>query len=254
METSRLIESIVRQTTVLIAQLSTASGLRAPLSQVTNQVFLDLVSELEGQGVGRKVIADMFGLALRSYQQKVQRLQESAADRDATLWEAMLGFIQERKTTSRAEILARFAPDDGATVRGVLNDLVTSSLVYRTGSGDATVYRAAQADETRSAPAPGWEAAVLEHFQAVVGAMCGKLAAASGSNAAPANLGGSTFTFEVWPGHPHYEQVVRLLERCEHDLATLGDAVQAHNTQQPKPVTHDRVTFYFGQNVRSEGA
>ena len=62
-----LIHAIVRQTTILIAQLATARGVRAPLAQIANQVFLDLVNELERQGVSRKVSADMFGLGLRTY-------------------------------------------------------------------------------------------------------------------------------------------------------------------------------------------
>ncbi len=56
-----LIDSIVRQTTVLIAQLATATGGRAPLAHTANQVFTDLIRELKEQGVGNKVIADMFG-------------------------------------------------------------------------------------------------------------------------------------------------------------------------------------------------
>ena len=62
-----LIDSIVRQVTVLIAQLATSGGIRAPLSHVANQVFVDLARELEEQGVSRKVSADMFGMALRAY-------------------------------------------------------------------------------------------------------------------------------------------------------------------------------------------
>ncbi len=41
-----LIDSIVRQTTVLIAQLATSRGARAPVAHVANQVFLDLTREL----------------------------------------------------------------------------------------------------------------------------------------------------------------------------------------------------------------
>ncbi len=335
MQTSLLIDAVVRQTTVLIAQLSTTSGLRAPLAHVANQVFLDLVTELEGQGVGRKVIADMFGLALRSYQQKVQRLQESATDRGATLWEAMLAYIQEHKTVSRSQVLARFAHDDGATVRSVLSDLVGSSLVYRTGSGEATIYRAAHADEVASVLEPagraakqamvwvtvyrdgpltraglierlrlppeeldaaldaliaegrvktspsastppghpsrseaptyraesclipleqtaGWEAAVLDHFQAMVGAVCAKLALITSPKGASSQVGGSTYSFDVWPGHPQYEQVVSLLERSRSDVGALWDSVRAHNSQREKPASHERVTFYFGQNVRAD--
>ena len=187
-QTSQLIDGIVRQTARLVARLATTSGLRAPLAHVGSQIFLDLVSELEGQGVSRKVIADMFGLALRSYQQKVQRLQESTTERGTTLWEAILGFIQEHPTTSRTQILARFSEHDGATVRGVLNDLVGSSLVYRTGSAEATVYRATQFDEAQGALRDAERLALLEHFQSVVGAMCSQLDADNSTRSA-ATLG-----------------------------------------------------------------
>ena len=74
-----LIDAIVHQTTVLIAGVSTAAGIRAPLAHVADQVFVDLSRAIEEQGVGRKVAADMFGLALRTYQKKVQRLSESSS-------------------------------------------------------------------------------------------------------------------------------------------------------------------------------
>ena len=60
------------------AQLSTVAGIRAPLSRIADEVFLSLSRELESQGVTRKVAADMFGLALRSYQLKINRLTASA--------------------------------------------------------------------------------------------------------------------------------------------------------------------------------
>src|SRR5512138_2295264 len=96
-----LIQAIVRQTTILIAQLATTGGARAPLAQVANQVFLDLVGELERQGVSRKVSADMFGMGLRSYLRRVQRLGESSTERGRSLWEAVLGYVQERSLVTR---------------------------------------------------------------------------------------------------------------------------------------------------------
>jgi hypothetical protein len=81
-----LIDSIVRQTTVLIAQLATSGGVRAPLAHVANQVFLELTRELDAQGVSRKVSADMFGMALRSYLRRIQGLSESSTERGRTLW------------------------------------------------------------------------------------------------------------------------------------------------------------------------
>jgi len=93
MDAKLLVDNIVRQTMVFIAELSTAAGVRAPLAHIADQVFLSLAQEIERQGVGRKVAADMFGMALRSYQIKVQRLAESATVRNHTLWEAVLDFI-----------------------------------------------------------------------------------------------------------------------------------------------------------------
>jgi len=135
-----LIDGIVRQTTVLIAQVSTAAGVRSPLSHVADQVFLSLAQEIERAGVGRKVVADMFGLALRTYQRKVQRLEESTSVRGRTLWEAVLGYIDEEGPARRERILAKFARDDQPAVTAVLNDLVTTGLVYCSGRAESAVY------------------------------------------------------------------------------------------------------------------
>src|SRR5262245_2436711 len=137
-----LLDGIVRQTTVLIAQIATTAGGRAPVAQVANQVFLDLTQALQDQGVSRKVIADMFGMALRSYQQKVQRLTQSATDSDMTLWEAIHRYVSERKVVSRAELEQQFSREDSEVFAGVVRDMVESGLVYRTGRTDA-VYRIA---------------------------------------------------------------------------------------------------------------
>src|SRR6185295_15313095 len=144
-----LIDSIVRQTTVLIAQLATAGGVRAPLAHIANQVFLELAQALESQGVSRKVSADMFGMALRAYLRKIQRVRESSTFRGRSLWEAVFGFVSERRMVTRDEVLARFDRDEDALVRGVLHDLADSGLVFCSGSGAQTTYRAASDDELR---------------------------------------------------------------------------------------------------------
>jgi hypothetical protein len=146
-----LIDSILRQTTVLIAQLSTTGGVRAPLAHIANQVFVDLANELNAQGVSRKVSADMFGMALRAYIRKLNRLSESTTERGQSLWQAVLDFVSERPVTSRAEVLQRFYRDDPATVRGILHDLTETGLVFSTGSGDARAYRAVNDEEARYA-------------------------------------------------------------------------------------------------------
>ncbi|RYZ07616.1 MAG: hypothetical protein EOO73_11610 [Myxococcales bacterium] len=165
MDVKLLIDGIMRQTTVLIAQLSTGAGIRAPLSHVADQVFLDLASEIEAQGVTRKVAADMFGLALRSYQKKVQRLTESASVRDRTLWEAVLDFLTANGSVPRERLFERFRADAAEDVAAVLNDLVAEGIIYTTGRGQSTVYglsteadrqRVLQSDREESLDAMIW--------------------------------------------------------------------------------------------------
>lgn len=140
MNVKLLIDGVMRQTTVLIAQLSTSAGVRAPLAHVADQVFLSLSREIEAQGVARKVVADMFGLALRGYQRKTQRLSASASWQHKTLFEAVLEFIEKEGGSSRPQVLQRFARDGERETIGVLTDLVQSGLLYATGTGDGTLY------------------------------------------------------------------------------------------------------------------
>jgi hypothetical protein len=44
----------VRQTTVLIAQLSTAAGIRSPLAHVAHQIFIEIPKGLEAQGLAKR--------------------------------------------------------------------------------------------------------------------------------------------------------------------------------------------------------
>jgi hypothetical protein len=135
-----LIDAIVRQTTVLIAQLSTAAGVRAPLAQLADQVFHSLAREIEAQGVGRKVVADMFGMALRGYQKKMQRLAESNTQQHQTLFEAVLDYVERNPGVLRSTILRRFQKDGERETIGVLTDLVNSGLLYSSSSGPGTLY------------------------------------------------------------------------------------------------------------------
>jgi hypothetical protein len=149
MRTQVLIDAIVRQTTVLIARISTAEGARSPLGHIAGELFSGLVAELEHQGVRKKVIADMFGMALRSYRQKVQRLGESATSRGMTLWSAVQEYLAESESSTRTDLLERFRHDDEASVRGILNDLVESGFVVRSGRGEETHYRLSTEEELR---------------------------------------------------------------------------------------------------------
>ncbi len=152
MNTIQLIDAIFQQTTVLIAELSTAAGSRAPLAHVADQVFRDLTAEIERQGVRQKVVADMFGMALRSYQKKVRRLRESETHKNKTLWEVVVNFISTNGPVTRAEILRRLRYDDERDVAAVLLDLNQTGLIHASGRGDETIYGTNEARDLE-----GWD-------------------------------------------------------------------------------------------------
>lgn len=312
-----LIHAIVRQTTILIGQLATSGGARAPLAQVATQVFLDLVRELERQGVSRKVSADMFGLGLRTYQRKIQRLAESSTDRGRSLWIAVFDYIQGRGAAVRADVLLHFANDDETLVRSVLYDLCESGLVFTTGAGAslqyhvtpeeelfrlrqarrqegldelvwALIYREgplthaalieqhadqadldaalarlvaegrvvfAAADGTYRASTlviplgspSGWEAAVFDHFKALVNTVTGRLRAGRAAPHLRDRVGGSTYSVEVWPGHPLEEEAYGTLSRLRSELGDLRRRIEEHNASAAPPSDVTSVTFYVGQ-------
>jgi hypothetical protein len=101
---------------------------------------LHLSREIERQGVSRKVAADMFGMALRGYQRKVQRLTESSSTRGHTLWEAILNHIEQHKRSTRIELMRHFEADGEDHVAAVLRDLRDSGMIFSMGRGDSTLY------------------------------------------------------------------------------------------------------------------
>ena len=320
-----LINGIVEQTMVLIAQLATAGGIRAPLAQVADQVFLDLTAELQRQGVTKKVIADMFGMALRTYHRRERAVAESQTEVGRTVWDAVLEHIRQRQPISGWQIAKRFEHDDPRTVSGVLHDMTRSGFVYRTGEGDHAVYRVAEqgdltaslgdarrdasehlvwlaiyrqgpittealAGATRLGAAEvesalqalladrrvigeasehgvryrserldvpvgtrsGWEAAVLDHFQAMVSTICVRLRHGASDAARNETSGGTTFTFDVWPGHPLDGEVRGLLAEVRARAYALRDRVDSHNAQSGERREREPVVFYAGQYVKAD--
>jgi hypothetical protein len=316
-----LIDAIVRQTTVLIAEIATATEIRPQLAHTADDVFRSLVTALRSQGVTNKAIADMFGLTLRTYHNRVARLAEGEAERGEQLRQAIYKFIEERKSVRKAQILEQFHAHEPVLVAGLLRDLVAAELVFQSGSGQATAYRIAHSEElpppeasdegrlgrlfwiaiqrfgpidierlVRLVPASaeaaravvdylisegkvhaarnadgtlvyssdecfispedpaGWEAAVFDHFQALVGTLAARLRLRAKD---PDDwIGGGTFSFEVWRGHPLFEEAVSLLAQTRSRSRALRERIREYNAQHSqkddRPV---RVLFYFGQSV-----
>jgi hypothetical protein len=319
-----LIRSILQQTMVFAAQLATAGGARAPLASLANRVFLDLANELRHQGLTHSVIADMFGITLRTYHRRMREFEQSHTVEGSTVWEAVLGFLRENEPVSAARVHQRFGLDDPDVVAGVLSDLVSSGLAYGSGRGKSAVYRIADQadfgrdDETERNTAKdylvwqavyrrgplldadvvqatglsaddciqslarlvsdgrvqartqleqvlysserldvpvgqghGWEAAVFDHFQAVVSAIANKLRSGQSRSERRDVTGGATYTLDIWRGHPLEARVLGTLAQVRAQLEALRAEVDAENARAARERSL-RVIFYMGQDIRED--
>ena len=101
----------------------------------------------------------MFGLALRTYQKKMQRLTASVTEPERTLWQAVLDVLVQEGSVSRARLLRLFARDGEKETIGVLTDLVNSGLAYTSGRGPSMLYgTTSSADQQRMSEAQGGDA------------------------------------------------------------------------------------------------
>jgi len=322
--TDLLIRSILQQTMVFTAQLATAGGVRAPLASLANQVFLDLANELRHQGLTHSVIADMFGITLRSYHRRVRELEQSQTVEGSTVWEAVLGFLRDNEPVSAARVHQRFSLDDPDVVAGVLSDLVSSGLAYVSGRGRSAVYRIAdhadfgredQAERNtakdylvwqavyRSGPLSivevaqttglgaddcqqslarltsdgrvraeprdtelvysserldvpvghehGWEAAVFDHFQAVVSAIANKLRSGPPRSERGDVTGGATYSLDIWRGHPLQARAMGVLAQVRSQLELLRAEIDQENAKTSRE-PNLRIIFYMGQDIRED--
>jgi hypothetical protein len=98
----------------------------------------------------------------------------------------------------------------------------------------------------------GWEAAVLDHFQAMVGAICAKLRAGASRSQHSDATGGGTYTFGVWPGHPFEEEARSVLPRVRELVNDLRERIDRHNASAVGPAMQTPVVFYMGQYVKAD--
>ncbi|HEX6243395.1 MAG TPA: hypothetical protein VFZ61_20925, partial [Polyangiales bacterium] len=275
----------------------------------------------------RAVAADMFGLALRTYQRKVNRLRAGVTNSEKTLWQAVLDQVRACETCTRSQILQAFSRDEEEDLVSVLGDLVSCGLLYAAGRGRNAVYgvttlkdqelllrdraldtlthlvwlavaeppgqtlgqlkarfpdHAAQLPEAleclvrdgrarchEDASEPryettqvlipvgseaGWESAVFDHYRAMCGALVNKLRLGGASIADQELIGGTTSSFDVYPGHPLEAEIKGLLARVRAEVGEIWQRAAAYNATHPPPEDKvEKIIFYAGQNfIRNE--
>jgi hypothetical protein len=251
LHTRLLIDAIVRQTTVLIAELSTASGLRAPLSHVANEVFLSLSREIVGvlsdlvqngllHASGRGASA-VYGIT--SDAERHLFVASSEAESLGPLFWALVRGSSHVTTRGLAEATRL----ELAAAESIVERLIVEGRVVRKGSSEDAPLEAAPLFVPVGTEV-GWEASVLDHFRAVSNAIAAKLRSGKTRSAADDVVGGTTLSFKLDPAHPLAGEVRGLLSRTRRESIALWERVEAENRARPVPDdASSRVWFYFGQ-------
>ncbi len=231
-----LIHSIVRQTTILIAQFATSGGARA-LAQVADQVLLDLVHDLEREGVGWRSSSTCRARGSSAVQPSAASGEELRAARGQI---AVGGWCSTSSCGAAdrdsREDLVRFTRDVEPQVRGVLRDPGRQRLRGRgdrprrsRGSSRRGAWSASK-NVTRCSIARARSSSLWVRRLAgrgrsstttrlcVNASSAARLGEGGGSQG---RVGGSTFTVDVWDGHPFSGRCLRATLRvCERSSAS----------------------------------
>jgi hypothetical protein len=146
-----------------------------------------------------------------------------------------------------AELIER-GPRDATSLDAALARLLADGRVQVITGAEGPRYVALHFHVPLGAEA-GWEAAVFDHLQAMVQTISQRL---SPSFSAPSDqdmVGGSTYTFDVWPGHPLEQEFKDCLSQLRTRHTDLRTRVDAHNAKAGLPPTYRQVVVYGGQCV-----
>jgi hypothetical protein len=143
--------------------------------------------------------------------------------------EAKLAELLGRKADGVADLVERLA-SAGRVQRGADGALVAHDFVIPLGSS------------------VGWEAAVFDHIQAVIQTVCQRLQQASFGSDRKDSVGGSTYSFDIWPGHPLEPEVKGQLFELRQRLTELRQRVESQNRLLGLPAEYQQVVTYVGQS------
>jgi hypothetical protein len=92
---------------------------------------------------------------------------------------------------------------------------------------------------------------VLDHFTALARTIGRKLALGQRASSSDA-VGGSTYHFALWHGHPMQSEVVGELRRFRERMSDLRSRVDQHNATHAAGAKRLNVTAYYGQVTQEE--
>jgi hypothetical protein len=167
--------------------------------------------------------------------------------------ELLLALMFREEPLTASETAHRLQAEVGE-IEATFERLLQAGRIERCETDGASEprYRANQLVVPIGAPV-GWEAAVFDHFKALVTTVLSRLRE-NRTTALADQVGGSTYTIDVWEGHPLADEVYGALGRMRASLSELRARVLDFNTDRALPGVHDRVIIYVGQSLIHEGA
>jgi hypothetical protein len=171
----------------------------------------------------------------------------SAESLAAHVW---LQIYRQGKTSH--ERLSRLVPVSASALEDAVARLLGDGRISSETQGGKRTYTA---DEVviPVGESVGWEAAVVDHHRAVLNALAAKITAGDRASTPSDEVGGTTLTFDLWPGHPKEREVRKLLATARAAFIPLWDEVTEYN-RSSKGQDEYQVHFYCGQYVVKEEA
>jgi hypothetical protein len=225
---------------------------------VTRQALLDRFSaddETLVRGVLRELVdAGMlfrsgaahatFYRAARSDEQPERGASDGVERLASLLWVAI-----QRLGPIDIDRLSDVVPADPDDMEAALSHLVAHGRIGEQRSKDGRSFAA----DTFLIPvgdSAGWEAAVFDHYQALVTTIATKLRLGGRQSATDDWVGGSTYSIELDRDHPLFEEVTGFLRATRERAVSLRRRVEELNVARGDGgVSPLRVLIYMGQSV-----
>ena len=185
----------------------------------------------------------MYRVATREELSSVRR--NAAGSAEAYVWSFLY-----REGAADAARLAAACGMSASELSPVLDALVASGRVTKQDTPDGPLYRSSELVLGLDDPA-GWEASVLDHFTALVKTIVAKLGRDQKASLAD-EIGGSTYHFVLWRGHPLEDEMLGELRRFQERMSALRKRVDELAAGGQMAGKRLRVDAYHGQCVVEE--
>jgi predicted transcriptional regulator len=173
----------------------------------------------------------------------------SAANSDQTN-DALLWVHVSHAGPLRKEDLAEMLPLSEKAIDDALDRLLASARI-RSEAGSDGVYYSTHHCLIPVGEAAGWEAAIIDHHRAVLSALAAKALNGRHASSVDDRVGGTTLSFDIWPGHPKEQQVLELLAATRQQVIALWDEVEQYNAENESDAAY-QVTYYCGQYLKED--